>query len=92
MSSRRFCWSDCDVSDVDHERLRREGSVQWGGERLYADRRVPTPDGRSRFAPTPDAGPAEPPDEQAEDVKSGSRGAQALVSSSAINRLPAVLR
>jgi ferredoxin-nitrate reductase len=54
----------CDVSDVDHERLRREGSVQWGGERLYADRRVPTPDGRARFAPTPHAGPAEAPDEE----------------------------
>jgi ferredoxin-nitrate reductase len=52
----------CDVSDVDHERLRREGSAQWGGERLYVDRRVPTPDGRARFAPTPHAGPAEAPD------------------------------
>jgi ferredoxin-nitrate reductase len=58
----------CDVSGVSHERLRREGSVQWpapaalehdGTPRLYADRRVPTPDGRARFAATPHAGPAE---------------------------------
>jgi ferredoxin-nitrate reductase len=61
----------CDVSGLSHERLRREGSVQWpapaapehdGTVRLYADRRVPTPDGRSHFAPTPHAAPAETPD------------------------------
>jgi ferredoxin-nitrate reductase len=58
----------CDVSGVSHERLRREGSVQWpapaapehaGTERLYGDRRVRTPDGRARFAPTPHAAPAD---------------------------------
>ncbi|HWI74197.1 MAG TPA: FAD-dependent oxidoreductase, partial [Baekduia sp.] len=57
----------CDVSGVSHERLRREGSVQWpapaGGPdatvRLYADRRPPTPGRRSRFAPTPHAAPAD---------------------------------
>jgi ferredoxin-nitrate reductase len=61
----------CDVSGVSHERLRREGSVQWpapgavrgpgsgGTARLYGDRRVHTPDRRSRFAPTPHAGPAD---------------------------------
>jgi ferredoxin-nitrate reductase len=58
----------CDVSGLSHERLRREGSVQWpaparphdaGTPRLYADRRVRTPDGRARFAPTPHAEPAD---------------------------------
>jgi ferredoxin-nitrate reductase len=52
----------CDMTGIDHERLRREGSVQWGGDRLYAERRVATPDGRARFAPTPHTGPAEAPD------------------------------
>jgi ferredoxin-nitrate reductase len=52
----------CDMSDVSHERLRREGSVQWGGERLYADGRVATADRHARFAPTPHAPPAERPD------------------------------
>jgi ferredoxin-nitrate reductase len=63
----------CDQSGVSHERLRREGGLQWpcpqlpvgehpGTERLYADRRFPTPDGRARFAPTPHAPPAETPD------------------------------
>jgi ferredoxin-nitrate reductase len=51
----------CDVSDVDYARLDREGSVQWGGDRLYADARYPTPDGRARFCPTPYTEPAEPP-------------------------------
>jgi ferredoxin-nitrate reductase len=63
----------CDVSGLSHERLRREGSVQWpapampehdGTPRLYADRRVHTPDGRARFAPTPHAAPAEVPDDE----------------------------
>ena len=65
----------CDVSGVSHERLRREGSVQWpapagvgapgsdGTPRLYAERRVHTPDGRARFAPTPHADAAEVPDD-----------------------------
>jgi ferredoxin-nitrate reductase len=64
----------CDVSGISHERLRREGSVQWpapaavgapgsdGTPRLYAERRVHTPDGRARFAPTPHAAPTEVPD------------------------------
>jgi len=63
----------CDVSGVSHERLRREGSVQWpapaapgheGTARLYADRRPPTPDGRARFAPTPHTPPADAPDDE----------------------------
>jgi ferredoxin-nitrate reductase len=63
----------CDLTGVSHERLRREGGVQWpcpaqpvdahpGTERLYADGRFPTPDGRARFAPTPHVDPAETPD------------------------------
>ncbi len=63
----------CDLSGVSHERLRREGGVQWpcpaqpvdehpGTPRLYADKRFPTPDGRARFAPTPHVDPAETPD------------------------------
>jgi ferredoxin-nitrate reductase len=62
----------CDQSGLSHERLRR-GSVQWpcpagqpagdaGTERLYADHRYATPDGRARLVPTPPAPPAEPPD------------------------------
>jgi ferredoxin-nitrate reductase len=61
----------CDVSGLSHERLRREGSVQWpaptpdhdGTTRLYEGGRVPTPDGRARFAPTPHAAPADAVDE-----------------------------
>jgi ferredoxin-nitrate reductase len=62
----------CDVSGLSHERLRREGSVQWpapaspaeiaahaGTARLYEGGRVHTPDGRARFAPTPHAAPAD---------------------------------
>jgi ferredoxin-nitrate reductase len=63
----------CDQSGVSHDRLRREGGLQWpcpqlpvgehpGTERLYVDRRFPTGDGRARFAPTPHAPPAETPD------------------------------
>jgi ferredoxin-nitrate reductase len=62
----------CDVTGVSHERLRREGSVQWpaparpgheGTARLYGDgHRPPTGDGRARFAPTPHADPADAPD------------------------------
>ena len=63
----------CDLSGVSHERLRREGGLQWpcpaqavdehaGTTRLYADKRFPTPDGRARFAPTPHVDPAETPD------------------------------
>ncbi|MGN6275179.1 MAG: molybdopterin-dependent oxidoreductase [Solirubrobacterales bacterium] len=61
----------CDLSGVSHERLAREGSVQWpcpsphsqGTERLYETRRFPTADGRARFAPTPHEEPAEEPDD-----------------------------
>ncbi|HUR83934.1 MAG TPA: molybdopterin-dependent oxidoreductase, partial [Solirubrobacteraceae bacterium] len=64
----------CDLSGVSHARLREQGGLQWpcpavaagephsGTRRLYTDHRFPTPDGRARFAPTPHAQPAEPPD------------------------------
>jgi ferredoxin-nitrate reductase len=61
----------CDLSGLSHERLAREGGVQWpcpsrhseGTDRLYETRRFPTADGRARFAPTPQAAPAEEPDD-----------------------------
>ena len=63
----------CDMTGVSHDRLRREGGLQWpcpaqpagehpGTVRLYETHRFPTPDGRARFAPTPHAAPAETPD------------------------------
>jgi ferredoxin-nitrate reductase len=63
----------CDVSGLSHERLLREGPMQWpaparlgdeGTARLYESLRVPTPDGRSRFAATPHAAPVDAPDER----------------------------
>ncbi|WP_205697695.1 nitrate reductase [Conexibacter sp. SYSU D00693] len=63
----------CDQSGISHERLRREGSVQWpapaqvehdGTTRLYeGGRGIPTPAGKAHFAPTPHADPADAPDE-----------------------------
>lgn len=49
--------TDCDISGVTHERLRRERSLQWpcpspdhpGTPRLFTDGRFPTPDGRCRL-------------------------------------------
>ncbi|MCP9491124.1 MAG: molybdopterin-dependent oxidoreductase [Solirubrobacteraceae bacterium MAG38_C4-C5] len=62
----------CDQSGMSHERLLREGSLQWpcpgrirdhpGTQRLYTRLQFATPDGRARFAPTPHADPAEVPD------------------------------
>ncbi|HEY5316867.1 MAG TPA: molybdopterin-dependent oxidoreductase, partial [Solirubrobacteraceae bacterium] len=54
----------CDMTGLSHERLRRAGGIQWpgGSPRLYADRRVSTPDGRARFVATPHAPPAESAD------------------------------
>ncbi len=67
----------CDVTGLSHERLLREGALQWpvparglggedhaGTERLYTGRRFPTEDGRARMAATPHAEPADPVDEQ----------------------------
>ena len=60
----------CDYSGVTHERLRREGPLQWpvptadhpGTSRLYVDGRFPTPDGTARFVAVEHAEPAETPD------------------------------
>jgi ferredoxin-nitrate reductase len=54
----------CDLGGITHDRLRREGSVQWpdGAPRLYTGGRVNTADGRARFAPTPHSEPAESAD------------------------------
>jgi ferredoxin-nitrate reductase len=66
----------CDHSGLSHERLRREGPLQWpvparrvgedhgGTPRLYANRRFPTPDGRARLVATPHAEPVDAPDAQ----------------------------
>jgi ferredoxin-nitrate reductase len=62
----------CDYSGASHERLAAEGPLQWplpapshpGTERLYADGRFPTPDGRARFVPVDHAEPLEPIDGQ----------------------------
>jgi ferredoxin-nitrate reductase len=65
----------CDQSGISHERLRREGTLQWpcpswgpdgdghdGTPRLYGSGPFPT-GGRANFAATPHAEPAESPDE-----------------------------
>ena len=60
----------CDCSGVSHERLRREGPLQWpvpaadhpGTARLYAGGRFATPDGRARFVAVEHDEPVEPPD------------------------------
>ncbi len=62
----------CDQTGLTHERLMREGSVQWpvpargpegddhpGTERLYVSRRYGTVDGRAAMTPTPHAEPAD---------------------------------
>ncbi len=64
----------CDQSGLSHERLLREGPLQWpvparetgdhpGTARLYGSRRFPTDDGRARIIPTPHAEPADAPDD-----------------------------
>jgi ferredoxin-nitrate reductase len=66
----------CDQTGLSHERLLREGPLQWpvpargadgedhpGSERLYASRRFPTADGRAQMTATPHAEPADAPDE-----------------------------
>lgn len=65
----------CDQSGVSHERLRREGTLQWpcpswgasgeghdGTVRLYGSGPFPI-GGRARFAPTPHADPEDAPDD-----------------------------
>ncbi len=62
--------STCDMSGLSHERLRRDGPLQWpcpeaahpGLERRYTDGVFATPDGRARLHPTPFRAPAEVPD------------------------------
>lgn len=65
----------CDMTGLSHERLRREGPIQWpcrdSGElkpgepaTLYADLSFPTPDGRARFAGYFSRGLAEPLDDE----------------------------
>jgi ferredoxin-nitrate reductase len=60
----------CDYSGLSHERLEREGPLQWpvpesghpGTPRLYIDLRFSTEDGRGRLVPVEHDPPAEPPD------------------------------
>jgi ferredoxin-nitrate reductase len=62
----------CDYSGVSYTRLRQEGPLQWpvptpdhpGTERLYADARFHTPDGRARFVPVEHREPKEVPCER----------------------------
>ena len=62
----------CDLTGISHERLRREGVLQWpcparregkaahpGTARLYASGGFPTPTGRAQMGPTPHAAPAD---------------------------------
>ncbi|MFN2568630.1 MAG: molybdopterin oxidoreductase family protein [Candidatus Dormibacteria bacterium] len=59
----------CDMSGISHERLRREGPLQWpcrdrdspGEPRRYTDGVFGTPSGRALFTATPHVPPAEPP-------------------------------
>jgi ferredoxin-nitrate reductase len=69
----------CDMTGISHDRLRREGPLQWpcssqeannqqdestsSSKRLYTDFRFPTTDGRARFAAYHSRGLAEPPDD-----------------------------
>lgn len=67
----------CDMTGLSHERLRREGPIQWpcpdsstqdetpaarGAKRLYTNLQFLTPDGRAKFGAYHAKGLAEPPD------------------------------
>jgi assimilatory nitrate reductase catalytic subunit len=39
----------CDYSEISYERLEREGSLQWGGVRLYQDGKFPSVDGKAKL-------------------------------------------
>jgi ferredoxin-nitrate reductase len=62
----------CDMAGVTSERLRRERHLRWpcpsvdhpGTERLYLDRRFPTPSGRARFHARPHRPPRETTDHE----------------------------
>jgi assimilatory nitrate reductase catalytic subunit len=41
----------CDYSEMTYEAIEAAGGIQWGGERLYADGRFQTDDGRARLYP-----------------------------------------
>ena len=59
----------CDMAGMTSERLRRERHLRWpcpsvdhpGTERLYLDRKFPTPNGRARFHARLHRPPARPP-------------------------------
>lgn len=51
----------CDVSHLNHDRLKLE-THQWGGARLYTDYKFHTANGKANFAPYHSMGLAEPPD------------------------------
>jgi len=62
----------CDLTGLSHDRLQREGAIQWpcpdretvaSGKRLYTDFRFPTADGRANFAAVHSNGLAEPEDQ-----------------------------
>jgi ferredoxin-nitrate reductase len=67
----------CDQAGLSHDRLRRDGPRQWpvpaagvddaehhDTDRLYANRRFHTDDGRARMAPTPHTEPADTPNNE----------------------------
>ena len=62
----------CDMSGMTAARLREERHLQWpcpsvdhpGTERLYLDRKFPTPSGRARFLPRPHQPPRETTDHE----------------------------
>jgi assimilatory nitrate reductase catalytic subunit len=54
----------CDYSPYTWEQIEREGGVQWGGERLYADGVFPTADGRAKLYCVPCEPFAEQPNEE----------------------------
>ncbi len=66
LTSRRVC----DYSGLSHQRLQKEGPMQWpvpsktapSSKRLYTNQRFATPDGRARFHAPLHAEPAEMPD------------------------------
>ncbi|BAZ38997.1 assimilatory nitrate reductase (ferredoxin) precursor [Calothrix sp. NIES-4101] len=53
----------CDMSDINHGRLKQEGAIQWGtSKRLYTNYIFPTPNRKANFVPRHALGLAEPPD------------------------------
>jgi ferredoxin-nitrate reductase len=62
----------CDMSGMSAARLREVRHLRWpcpsaehpGTDRLYLDRRFPSPDGRARFLPRPHRTPRETPDHE----------------------------